>query len=58
MRRHSLIPTLENKPMLTKLIITASVSAIITLITAAVYSCLKVAKESDEAIDEFTKNKE
>ena len=57
MKIKALIPTIE-KPMLTKLIITASVSAIVTLITAAVYSCLKVAKESDEAIDEFTKNKE
>ena len=58
MKIHSLIPILENKPMLTKLIITGVVSATITLITAAVYSCLKCAKEADEAIDEFTKNKE
>lgn len=56
MKIKTLIPTIE-KPMLTKLIITASVSAVITLITAAVYSCLKVAKESDETIDKFTKNK-
>lgn len=57
MKIKALIPTIE-KPMLTKLIITASVSAIVTLITAAVYSCLKVARDADEAIDEFTKNKE
>lgn len=57
MKIKTLIPTID-KPMLTKLIITASVSAIVTLITAAVYSCLKVAKDADEAIDEFTKNKE
>lgn len=57
MKIKTLIPTIE-KPMLTKLIITASVSAIVTLVTAAVYSCLKVAKDADEAIDEFTKNKE
>lgn len=57
MKIKALIPTIE-KPMLTKLIITASVSAIVTLITAAVYSCLKVANDADEAIDEFTKNKE
>lgn len=57
MKIKTLIPTIE-KPMLTKLIITASVSAVVTLITAAVYSCLKVAKDADEAVDEFTKNKE
>ena len=57
MKIKTLIPTID-KPMLTKLIITASVSAVVTLITAAVYSCLKVAKDADEAIDEFTKNKE
>ena len=57
MKIKELNPTIE-KPMLTKLIITASVSAIVTLITAAVYSCLKVANDADEAIDEFTKNKE
>lgn len=57
MKIKTLIPTIE-RPMLTKLIITGVVSATITLITAAVYSCLKVAKESDEAIDKFTKNKE
>lgn len=56
MKIKTLIPTIE-KPMLTKLIITASVSAVITLITAALYSCLKVAKESDKAIDKLTKNK-
>lgn len=56
MKIKTLIPTIK-KPMLTKLIITASVSAVITLITAAVYSCLKVAKESDKTIDEFIKNK-
>lgn len=58
MKIKTLIPTIENKPMLTKLIITGVVSATITLITAAVYSCLKCAKEADKAIDEFTKNKE
>lgn len=54
MKIKTLIPTIE-KPMLTKLLITGIVSATITLITAAVYSCLKCAKEADEAIDEFTK---
>lgn len=57
MKIKTLIPTIE-KPMLTKLLITGIVSATITLITAAVYSCLKCAKEADEVIDEFTKNKE
>lgn len=57
MKIKTLIPLIK-KPMLTKLIITASVSAVVTLITAAVYTCLKVAKDADEAIDEFTKNKE
>lgn len=56
MKIKTLIPTIE-KPMLTKLIITGVVSATITIITAAVYSCLKCAKEADDAIDEFIKNK-
>lgn len=56
MKIKTLIPTIE-KSMMTKLIITASVSVIVTLITAVVYSCLKVAKDADETIDKFIKNK-
>lgn len=56
MKIKTLVPTIE-KSMMTKLIITASVSVIVTLITTVVYSCLKVAKDADETIDKFIKNK-
>lgn len=57
MKIKTIIPIIE-KPMLTKLLIAGVVISTITLITATVYSCLKVSKEADKAIDEFTKNKE
>ena len=58
MKLNSIIPTIEEKPMVTKLVITTAASVVITLIAATIYACLKTAKEADKIIEEeFEKRK-